>query len=315
MIDIIKITNSQLNMTCTFDKDNSEYLLDNQGVSIQELKSNYNTYSVYGRVGKVMDSPQLSSGIEITITGWIIHTMMTPLDLKKQFLLRFFNPTQPLELQIIDRIISGYCKSTVKFGTARKDNNEVFCKFQVTVFCPYPSFSQVTSTNIAIQGTQPNPYIPPEGYISKSFDSNSVVLIDYPGNLDTGFSIQFNIHTLTPDPTWTNNGVKIQQLQINPATKEYSLTKILHQFSSRDLALTEQRMYVSEGNNPGWYSFDQNENLVSEFTEINLQSPEFIYLNPGINAIRITDLSGEALSCRDVYISYTNQYSYPKEEW
>lgn len=314
MIDEVTITNLSTNVEYIFDKDNSEFLLDDNGIIIEELKSNYNTYTVYGRVGRLMDKPQLSSGIKITVTGWVIHTMMTTLDDKKQQLVHFFNPLQELKLRFKDREIQGYPQTSPKFGASRKENNDAFCKFQVIVFCPNPSFKTQSRTGYGIQGAAPSPYTPPEGHTPTRLDNNDVLIIDYKGTIPTAMSIVFNINPFQTGGTWTEHGARIQRLAVNPVTGDYDLSQVLEEFATRDMNMSTKRLYLSENPNPGWYSYS-GDSLVSKFTEIDVNKPEFIYLDPGLNAIRLTTATGASLGCYDILLDFQEVYTYPREEW
>lgn len=315
MIDEVTITNLYTAVERVFDKDNSEFLLDDDGITIEELKSNYNTYSVYGKLGKQMDEPQLSSGIKITLTGWIIHTYMTTLDDKKQQLVKFFNPLHKLNLRFKDRQIQGYVQSFPKFGASRKENNDLFCKFQVTIFCPDPSFKVLTKSGFAIQMAAPSPYVPPEGYVLKRLNDDDVLLVDYAGTLSTPIRATFNPNPFISGGTWTEAGVKIQQLYVEPGTNSYSLSKIVGEFATQSITLGEKRLYTSEPPAPGWYGFNQNDEVISKYSEMDQTKPEFLYLNPGINALRLVDTTDASLSCYTVLIDFQEAYAYPKEVW
>lgn len=314
MIDEVTITNLSTNIEHTFDKENSEFLLDDNGVVIEELKSNFNTYAVYGRIGRLMDEPQLSSAIDITITGWIIHTMMTPLDDKKQQLVKFFNPLQELKLRFKNREIKGYSKTSPKFGASRKENNDLFCKFQVVIYCPNPSFKSTDIVRYGIQGTAPTPYYPPDGGIPLRLNGDDVVLIPYDGTIPAEMSLYFNPNRLIPAGTWTEDGARIQKLYVTPGTENYDLSKVVEEFATRSMTYDAVRLYTSNSPNPGWYSLTHN-NPVMRFSEIDPSKPEFMHLDLGINALRLTTASGSSLSCYDIIVEFHTVYAYPREEW
>ena len=316
MIDSVKIVDPNKHLEYVFDKCNSEYLLDDNGISISELKSNYNTYSVYGKVGKSMDEPQLNSGIEITLTGWIIDTTVTPLDIKKQRLVSFFNPLSKLDLIFKRLMIQGYPKTSVKFGSTRKDNNDLFCKYQVTIFCPFPGFRSLSPElkylPINYTGTYRH-----DGSQAIYPDSNNVFKIDFEGNMPCAISLTFNENEDEQSTSWSTAGMRLQALEVNQKTRTYSLSKVKEQFSTRSITLSTKRFYTSEHNDelsPGWYSYSGT-TLVSALSEIDLANPDFIKLYPGLNAFRITDLSGNSLSCYDLWLEYYPLYIYPKEVW
>lgn len=320
MIDNVTINSPELGLTYHFDKDNSEYLLDDNGISISELKSNYNTYSVYGKIGKSMDDPQLNSGIEITLTGWIIHNMITPLDIKKQRLVAFFNPLFKLNLAFNHFTISGYPKSTVKFGDNRKTNNDKFCKYQVVIFCPYPGFKFDKLNEVYIPINYRSPYMNEPAIYP---DNNKVVTINYTGSIPCPIGVEFHTNRLTADPTWTTDGALIQSLEVDQTTGQYNLSKVKEQFSTRSLTLTTPRLYTSGFSDlpSGWYSYTYDEetgepiNYTSAISEISLDNPAFMNLYPGKNAFKITDISGGELDCYELRLVYYSVFMYPKEVW
>lgn len=127
--------------TIFMNKFDTDYLLDNDGITIGETKTRQQTYNAYSIPGVVMENITYATGKSINIAGWVVDNPLGSMALKKKNIERFFNPLEKFRLEFGDRYIDGYPKTTIKYGEKYKDNNDTFCKFMIEFFCPYPFFT------------------------------------------------------------------------------------------------------------------------------------------------------------------------------
>lgn len=159
------------------NKFDTDYLLDNDGITIGDTKTRQSTYNAYSIPGVIMENITYTTGKNISIVGWIVDNPSGSMTLKKKNIERFFNPLEKFRLEFGDRYIDGYPKTTIKYGEKYKDNNDTFCKFMIEFFCPYPFFKSKESLRFY-------PFVEPAG------DRTSQYIDNYPINEDGTVGLQ-----------------------------------------------------------------------------------------------------------------------------
>ena len=131
MIENVKITghNQILEMDRTKTPD---YVLDT--VDFGERDTQYSLVNTIGLIGLERDIwfKRLSA---VVITGWVIRNDrdVTSLQRCKRRLNHFVIPNRQYTIQCDSAdIIQFLATESIRYGTSESDNNEAFCKFQIT---------------------------------------------------------------------------------------------------------------------------------------------------------------------------------------
>ena len=301
MIEEVAIQNLVTSQFCNLDQQDSEYLLDN--VVIEDLQSSYDEYSVYEKIGQVLNEVRLSRGRDIQITGWFIDTKMSSIETKRRFLAQFFNPLQKLQLTFKDQYIEGYSKTSVKFGAAYKDNNSKFCKFQVTIHCPYPVFSSTKKHKIAIPINPRESYVAPKGYEVKELNDENILEFEYTGDIDTGFIATFRT---VENPTSAEE--QLIGLGIKVANSEGN------KFQTLSSNIYGARVLNTTTDGRGFFRFSSGE-LTPDLGVISTQYMNFIQIPSRATGLSFSQPNNEHLVCKDILLEYQDRYLYPKEAW
>jgi hypothetical protein len=131
MIENVKLTGR--NQTIEIDRTKTEnYVLDT--VNLGDKDTSYSLVNTIGLVGVERDIwyKKLSN---IEITGWVVadHRDTESMERRKMRLNHFVIPKTQINMVYdgtneIDFIIT----ESIRYGKTDKDNNEAFCKFQIT---------------------------------------------------------------------------------------------------------------------------------------------------------------------------------------
>lgn len=144
MIEEITIVNNTLNQSITLNKGLAKYLLDNdKSIDWGTVSAKINTYDLVNRVGLGLTDINMSSGRNITITGWLIGDTDKTIEDKKRFLNSFCNPYNDITIIAGKYKIDGNFSEIIKYSNSNSENNEIICKFVMYIFCANPLFSLV----------------------------------------------------------------------------------------------------------------------------------------------------------------------------
>lgn len=272
------------------DKKKSDYLLDNDGISIDNINVNHSTYSANAIPGEIVDAITYQKGRNITITGWIVDEPSGSLVIKKTRLNSFYSPERLYRLDFGERYIDAYPKAPVAFGTKYKDNNDKFCKFMITFFAPYPFFKAkqaircypiVTPVSPLTEADMENPeaidgIVEPNGYTT-SF-TYQMAHIYNPSDVPVGFVMRVN---LAPPTTISYvAGIKVH----NVDTNEYFMVQDEALVGTYELSTIPGKRYFKKVNGSsalsGYDSGGDFFTLKPGDTQIALRFPYYPELSP-----------------------------------
>lgn len=146
MIDTIKIKNVNLNSIIELDKFDSKFLLaDDKAIDWGTIKTSKTTYNLTSKIGVGLTNKAASDGRTISIMGWLINDSKGTIKDKKKILNSFFNPFDDLVIYADKYKIEGYAEQVIKYSTSNSENNNIICKFLVSIFCPNPLFTLAES--------------------------------------------------------------------------------------------------------------------------------------------------------------------------
>lgn len=176
MIESLTLKNDLLNTSVIINKTDSPYILDEADFGV--IESSHNSSKYFGQIGNTLLSSTLGTRV-VSISGWIIGDTEEIIQNRKKVLNAMINPLNDITLTYKTYQIKVRPKSTIKYSTSYKENNEVFCKFLISGICYKPLFENVTEKSIAI-GT-----------------STSVV---NDGTIETGFEIKMTATGAVKNP-------------------------------------------------------------------------------------------------------------------
>lgn len=217
MIESFKLKNNHTGDVLRFGVDDEEYLIDDDGVDWGTVEISHNTFQYPTQVGVYKTSTTVGTR-DVSITGWIIGETLQHIEEKKSILSNVVNPLQDVEIIAGEYLLKGTPSTNVKFGSARKDNNEVMCKFLVQIFCEFPMWQALNSINVSIADTKGMfgfPLIFKDGGIMMGLRKKSLFTdVANNGVLDVGAIIKLEAHGVVNNPEVLNVNT-LERIKIN----------------------------------------------------------------------------------------------------
>lgn len=198
MYDKIIIQNTTIDEQIIVARPSGEFLLDdNNSIDWGEVDADISTFNALSLIGAGLQNVSISQGRYITIIGYVINDYTGTIKEKKKKLNMFTNPFDKILVKIDDKFfIEGLFSSAVKYSNTNSENNDILCKFQLSIFCPNPCFKLIDSDSTLIDFevyqklfTLPIEWVSGEKIvmgIQKSYDEFTV---NNPGTLDIGFKM------------------------------------------------------------------------------------------------------------------------------
>lgn len=146
MVDVIKLYNRNLQRIIVMDRDNADYLIDDNGLSWGEIDSTLSTINNLDGYGATLNAVMTSEPRLVTVTGWVIGTE-AQMATKKALLNKILAPQNTIWVQV--PVSSGSLDSyyldtkltkAVNFSQEYISNNEVMCRFTFELSATYPFF-------------------------------------------------------------------------------------------------------------------------------------------------------------------------------
>lgn len=136
MVEGIVLKNLSTNVTLELDKVTTlYYILDN--VDWGQITSTHHSFKYVNQVGKYVTGTSLETR-DVSVTGWVIAKSEAQMTQRKNFLNRFVNPQQVMEISYKNYILDFLPDTSIKYSAVIKENNDVVCKFSIvgTAFDP-----------------------------------------------------------------------------------------------------------------------------------------------------------------------------------
>lgn len=284
MIDAIKLYNNTTKESIIMDKFSARFLLDDEGIDWGVVTPTIESYpTIYG-FGSKLSNITFQKSRTITITGWMINDNTGTIQQKQKILNQFVNPLNEITLFTVKHYIKGYFSSSVKYTNKRKENNDLVCKFQISLSCVNPFFKQIKPTTML--------------NLEKNYTAGTAtgwtVEINNPSGFNYGLELYVKLAEQTP----------VNYLSVTNATTYKKLPLKIHTYPGGSI------LYFNTIK--GEYSFGTVSTAPSDthpkdFDVINMSDSdfEFIQLKPGKNTIRVmsglnTDVGDSLL---DVYFN------------
>lgn len=202
MIESIVLENLSMGTSLPININNREYVLNS--ADFGTIQSSRNTYKYINQVGVYVTGTTLESRT-INIIGWVVADSQADMTRRKNFLNRFVNPLQQLRLHYEEYQIDGIPTKTISYGTDISTNNEVLCKFMISLFCPDPLFHTENGTNVLIADWLPKFHFPliipkDKGIIMGLRSPASIATLNNDGSMPCGFVVTFEASGTVKNP-------------------------------------------------------------------------------------------------------------------
>lgn len=269
-----------------------DYIL--KSVDWGSIKGTHHSYKYVNQVGESIESTSLGSR-PVNIEGWIVAQDEKHMTTLKRRLNSFVNPQEAITLFYSDYKINFVPNETVKYSIGSAENNEIFCKFQITGTCANPLFSDNFETISTFVTTAANFHFPlvmsntlPDGGVIFGKRTASLIAnVVNNGAISVGLRIVFKA-----------NGTVVNPSIINVNTQE--------EFTINKTLVSGEEVHVNT--NVGEKSVKGkigNTNLVNYFMYKNIDS-SWLQLEVGDNLFRYNAEDG--IDKLDVFVYFYNKY-------
>ena len=193
------------------DKITTEaYILES--VFWSEIQGTHHSYKYIVQTGESVTNTTLETR-DFDIVGWIVAGSESSMTERKRLLNRFFNPQQPVLLVYSDFNITIRPNTTVSYSENTVENNDVVCKFKMTLYANDPlwrandGFLDVSATTLSrfhFPLVLPNPVDAPNYNTFGVRRSNYFVYVTNSGDMPTGMQIKFTAESQVLNPRLVN---------------------------------------------------------------------------------------------------------------
>lgn len=258
------------------------------------IKGTHHSYKYVNQVGESITNTSLGTR-PITIDGWIVAQDEADMTFLKRKLNSFVNPQEAIDLFYSEYVIRFVPDETVKYSVSVAENNEVFCKFQISGTAPNPLFSDNFETSSAFVTTVPGFHfplvmsqsLPDKGVVFGKRSASLIVNLTNNGSISVGMKIVFKANGTVVNPSLTN---------VN-TLEEFTINKTLV-----DGEEIEINTNIGEKGVRGRIG---NASLVNYFMYKNLDS-SWLQLEVGDNLFRYN--ADDGIEKLDVFVYFHNKY-------
>lgn len=151
MVEGIKLRNLATEDVLELDKVTTlYYILDS--VDWGQIGSTHHSFKYVNQVGKYVTGTSLETR-DINVTGWVIARTEHLMSQRKNFLNRFVNPQQLLEITYKNYVLDFLPDISIKYSASIKENNEIICKFSIVGTAFDPLFRDEVESRVAAATT------------------------------------------------------------------------------------------------------------------------------------------------------------------
>lgn len=160
MVESITLVNESIGSSLLVSQDiGNNFLLEY--VNWGSIESGRQSYKFVNQIGVFVTGVTLESR-PVEIVGWITGKTSEDIKARKRFLNKFVNPFHPITIIYKDYKLVGIPETSIKYGTDFQQNNDVMCKFMISLFCADPTFYDKDKTILAVADWIPQFHFPLE---------------------------------------------------------------------------------------------------------------------------------------------------------
>lgn len=151
MVESIVLRNLTTNEVLELDAVTTlYYILDS--VDWGQISSTHHSFKYVNQVGKYVTGTSLETR-DVNITGWVIAQTEGQMDERKNFLNRYVNPQQLLEITYKNYVLDFLPDTSIKYSAVVQENNEIVCKFSIVGTAFDPLFRDAVESRMAAATT------------------------------------------------------------------------------------------------------------------------------------------------------------------
>lgn len=256
------------------------------------IKGTHHSYKYVNQVGASITNTSLAMR-NITIEGWIVAKNQDHMTALKRNLNSFVNPQEAITLLYSEYKIDFVPDETVKYSLNVAENNDVFCKFQITGTCPNPLFSDEFESASVFAITEPTFHFPltmskslPDGGIVFGKRTASLITkLVNKGSISVGMRIVFKANGMLVNPSLTNINTQ-EEFVINKtmtAGEEIEIVTSVGEKSVRGKTAESSEYtnyFMYKDMDSSWLQLDVGENLFRYNAQENIDNLEvFVYFH------------------------------------
>ena len=269
-----------------------DYIL--KSVDWDTIKATHHSYKYVNQVGESIANTSLGTR-PITIEGWIVAQNENHMSTLKKKLNYFVNPQETIEMLYNNYTINFVPDESVKYSINTAENNEIFCKFQISGTAPNPLFSDSSESRSVFVTTDATFHFPltistrlPDGGIVFGKRTASLIAkLDNNGSIPIGMKMVFKANGAVLNPSLTNI-ITQEEFTINKALVAGEIIEI-------NTNIGEKSVKGKIG----------NADYVNYFMYKDIDS-SWLQLDVGENLFRYN--ADEGLDNLDVFVYFYNQY-------
>lgn len=289
MIESITLYNKNLGTSFPLNMSRRDFVL--QSVDFGAIQSSRKSYKFINQVGVYVTSTTLEYRT-ISIIGWVVADTQNDMKKRKQFLNSFVNPLQQIVVYYNNYKIEGIPDTSIKYGTEMQENNEVMCKFMISLFCADPMFYDKNETNVSIAYWAPKfrfPLVIPKnkGIIMGLRSPSTIVTLTNNGASPCGIVVTFEASGTVVNPKFININTQ-ERIQFDYTMSNGEVLQVSTIENNKTV-----RKIVGEAS-------------VNAFNSLDFENTTFFALSIGKNFLRYDADSG--LNNLTVKVQYSPRY-------
>lgn len=255
------------------------------------ISGTHHSYKYVNQIGESIANTSLGTR-PILIEGWIVAKTEKDMTELKRKLNSFINPREGITLFYSNYKIEFIPNETVRYSIERIENNDAFCKFQISGTAPNPLFSDNSETCLTFVSTTPAFHFPlvmsqslPDGGIvfGKRMASLIVNAVNT-GSVSTGMKIVFKANGTVVNPKLVNVNTQ-EEFLINKtlvANEEIEINTNIGEknVKGRIGAVGYTNYYMHKDVDSSWLQLEVGNNLFSYSADSGIDNLDvFIHFN------------------------------------
>lgn len=253
------------------------------------IKGTHHSSKYVSQIGESFTNTSLGTR-QITIEGWIVAQSESHMTTLKRRLNSFINPQETIEMLYSTYTINFVPDESVKYSISSAENNEIFCKFQISGTAPNPLFSDNAESRSAFVTTDAtfrfplifSANLPDGGVVFGKRTASLIAKLINDGSVSIGMKIIFKANGTVINPSLINVNTQ-EEFTINKALvagEEIEINTNVGEKSIRgkigNAAYTNYFMYKNIDSS--WLQLDVGDNLFRYNAEEGINNLDvFVY--------------------------------------
>lgn len=201
-----------------------DFLYKSGGIDWGNTTSTHNTYNYPNQVGVSISTSKINTR-DVYITGYAFYVMSSEemkniprsdwenyvyskVKEKKKKINDIINPSDYVRIYVGGYYLEGKPEASVKYSIEDSGNNNLFCQFNIQIYCNNPMFKKETIVKTVLSGDTPVFHFPfilvPDGIIMGTRIDYLMLAVENEGNVAIGGKIILKSSGVVKNPKITN---------------------------------------------------------------------------------------------------------------